>query len=406
MNIFFLLAITLVLIVYMLRKHIPLGFCMLTGGLLIWAVRSLEPAALGQAGAEMLSLPRTYDIIFALYFVMCLEIELRVSGVLSGMVGALKRIFSSVRVLLAVMPAFLGLLPSLGGARFSAPMVGELAKGLDLSADHQSAINYRFRHLFEYSSPLIPGMIMACSIADVPFSAFLKHLSWLTPVAFAAGWFVLIRPIHVVRQDVPQETREEKRHEDMDLLLALSSVVVTFLMVVLFDFSASVALGLITFLLFFVLMAMRRFVSAKDIWGGALDGKMLVNVIGILYFIQLLSVTNVLTEIVTAFQAAPLPVPVIIACVSFIIGQLTGMSQGHVAIVMPIVAAMGTGNLNLAGVAMVFGVAGQMLTPTHLCLVVTMDYFKAGFFGTLKPILLTELMILTIFSVYTYFTWA
>lgn len=217
---------------------------------------------------------------------------------------------------------------------------------------------------------------------------------------------MLIRPIHVVRQDVPQETREEKRHEDMDLLLALSSVVVTFLMVVLFDFSASVALGLITFLLFFVLMAMRRFVSAKDIWGGALDGKMLVNVIGILYFIQLLSVTNVLTEIVTAFQAAPLPVPVIIACVSFIIGQLTGMSQGHVAIVMPIVAAMGTGNLNLAGVAMVFGVAGQMLTPTHLCLVVTMDYFKAGFFGTLKPILLTELMILTIFSVYTYFTWA
>ena len=401
MNIFFLLAITLVLIVYMLRKHIPLGLCMLTGGLLIWAVRSLEPAALGQAGAEMLSLPRTYDIIFALYFVMCLEIELRVSGVLSGMVGALKRIFSSVRVLLAVMPAFLGLLPSLGGARFSAPIVGELAKGLDLSADHQSAINYRFRHLFEYSSPLIPGMIMACSIADVPFSAFLKHLSWLTPVAFAAGWFVLIRPIHVVRQDVPRCILKA-----FAALEALSSVVVTFLMVVLFDFSASVALGLITFLLFFVLMAMRRFVSAKDIWGGALDGKMLVNVIGILYFIQLLSVTNVLTEIVTAFQAAPLPVPVIIACVSFIIGQLTGMSQGHVAIVMPIVAAMGTGNLNLAGVAMVFGVAGQMLTPTHLCLVVTMDYFKAGFFGTLKPILLTELMILTIFSVYTYFTWA
>ena len=115
--------------------------------------------------------------------------------------------------------------------------------------------------------------------------------------------------------------------------------------------------------------------------------------------------TNVLNEIVVAFQSSPLPVPVIIGCVSFIIGVLTGMSQGHVAIVMPIVAAMATGNLNLAGVAMAFGVAGQMLTPTHMCLVVTVDYFKSNFFKTLQPILLCEIIILTVFSVYSYFTW-
>ena len=132
---------------------------------------------------------------------------------------------------------------------------------------------------------------------------------------------------------------------------------------------------------------------------------MFFNVLCILYFIQILTVTQVLQEIVTAFQSSPLPVPVIIACVSFIIGVLTGMSQGHVAIIMPIIAAMQTGSLNLAGVAMAFGVAGQMLTPTHMCLVVTVDYFKANFFKTLKPVLIGEVMLLTIFSVYTYFTW-
>ena len=88
-----------------------------------------------------------------------------------------------------------------------------------------------------------------------------------------------------------------------------------------------------------------------------------------------------------------------------IIGVLTGMSQGHVAIVMPIVAAMQTGSLNLAGVAMAFGIAGQMLTPTHMCLVITVDYFKANFFKTLKPVLLCEIIILTLFTAYTYFTW-
>ena len=154
-----------------------------------------------------------------------------------------------------------------------------------------------------------------------------------------------------------------------------------------------------------MLALVKRPVSVKEIFFGAFDLKMTLNICCILYFIQILSVTEVLGEIVAAFQASPLPIPVIIACVSLIIGILTGMSQGHVAIVMPIVAAMGTGDLNLAGVAMAFGVAGQMLTPTHVCLIVTIDYFKADLFGTLKPVLLGEILILTIFSFYTFLTW-
>ena len=164
-------------------------------------------------------------------------------------------------------------------------------------------------------------------------------------------------------------------------------------------------MGLVTLGLFIVLYFSNRAVGFKDVVWGAVDAKMFINVLCILYFIQILTVTNVLQEIVTAFQSSPLPVPVIIACISFIIGVLTGLSQGHVAIVMPIVAAMQTGSLNLAGVAMAFGVAGQMLTPTHMCLVVTVDYFKSNFFKTLKPIFICEIIILTIFSIFTYFTW-
>ena len=54
---------------------------------------------------------------------------------------------------------------------------------------------------------------------------------------------------------------------------------------------------------------------------------------------------------------------------------------------------------------MAFGIAGQMLTPTHMCLLVTIDYFKSDFFKTLKPILILEIMILSVFTVYTYFTY-
>ena len=405
MNIFALLIIAMAIIILMLRRHIPIGPCMLTGGLFIWLMKTPELHYLTQAFTETLSLPRTYDIIFALYFVMCLEIELRTSGALAGMVHALQKIFSSNRVTLAVMPAFLGLLPSLGGARFSAPIVEEASKGLGLTSDHQSAINFWFRHIFEFSSPIIPGMIMACNIAGVAYSEFIMHLCWLTVLMFSVGWFVLIRPIKTdsIKENAGSQAADEQGWQD--LWLSLSPVVLTFVLVVFFNMNASVGMGVVTAGLFLVLHFTKREVSLKDVIVGAIDMKMFFNVLCILYFIQILTVTQVLQEIVTAFQSSPLPVPVIIACVSFIIGVLTGMSQGHVAIIMPIIAAMQTGSLNLAGVAMAFGVAGQMLTPTHMCLVVTVDYFKANFFKTLKPVLIGEIMLLTIFSVYTYFTW-
>ena len=405
MNIFLLLAIAMALIIILLRRHVPIGPCMLVGGLFIWAMKTPSLHYLWQGLVETMTMSRTYDILFALYFVMCLEIELRTSGALAGMVHALQRIFSSTKVTLAVMPAFLGLLPSLGGARFSAPIVEEASKELPLTQEHRAAINFWFRHIFEFSSPIIPGMIMACNIAGVSYSDFIMHLCWLTVLAFAAGWLVLITPIKTDGMTSFQEDQEERSQNTQDLWLSLSPVVLTFVLVVFFNLNASVGMAVVTVGLFFVLRFTKRFVSLKEVALGALDWKMFFNVICILYFIQILTVTNVLQEIVVAFQNSPLPVPVIIGCVSFIIGVLTGMSQGHVAIVMPIVAAMATGNLNLAGVAMAFGVAGQMLTPTHMCLVVTVDYFKSNFFKTLQPVLLSEVIILTIFSVYSYFTW-
>ena len=405
MNIFLLLTVALTIIIVLLRFKIQIGLCMLASGLFIWALRSASPISLAQAFYETFTLSRTYDIIFALYFVMCLEIELRLSGSLTDMVKALRRMCSDVKILLAAMPAFLGLLPSVGGARFSAPIVEELGTGIKLSPEHKAAINFWFRHLFEFSSPIIPGMIMACSIAGVTFGEFISHLCWVTVLAIAVGWLILIRPIKIPAAQKVSETAAEIRHERNGLLLALLPVAAVFTVVVFGGLNASTATGVVVAAWVIVLTAVGRRVGVKEIFLGAFDLKMTLNICCILYFIQILSVTEVLGEIVAAFQASPLPVPVIIACVSLIIGILTGMSQGHVAIVMPIVAAMGTGDLNLAGVAMAFGVAGQMLTPTHVCLIVTIDYFKADLFGTLKPILLAEIILLTIFSAYTWLTW-
>ena len=73
---------------------------------------------------------------------------------------------------------------------------------------------------------------------------------------------------------------------------------------------------------------MKRGVSVKDVFVGAADWRLLLNVGCILFFIQLLEATGILHQIITCFEGSALPVPVIIALTSFVIGILTGMSQG------------------------------------------------------------------------------
>ena len=200
-------------------------------------------------------------------------------------------------------------------------------------------------------------------------------------------------------------TYEEILHERQALKLALLPIVSIFLIVVIGELTASISTGIVVAAMYFVLKLAGRGVEPEKIFFGAIDLKMALNIFGILYFVQILEVTDVLSAIVTAFQASPLPVPILITGVSLIIGILTGMAQAHVSMVMPIVTALNTGDLNLAGVAMVFGVAGQMLTPTHVCLIITLDYFKADLFNTLKSMLVCEFLVTAIFGAIAYLTW-
>ncbi len=405
MSIFIVILLAMALTLVLMRCKLPIGICIFGGGLFIWVCTNPDWRLITKAVEQMVTMSRTYDLVIALYLVICLEIELRKSGALAGMVQCLSRMFSSAKFTLAVMPAFLGVLPSIGGARFSAPIVQEAAKGMDVTAEDKAAINFWFRHIFEFSSPIIPGMILACGIAGVKIGDLIVHLGWMTIMAFILGWIVMVRPIKGAVNEVKEVTPEEKRREIVDFFVALGPVIANVVLMVAFELAASISMAIVVCSMVPVLYALNRPVSVKDIFVGALDWKLFANVGCILLFIQLLDTTGVLAQIVAAFKGSSLPIPVIIAIVSFIIGILTGLSQGHVAIVMPIVAALSMGDLDLVGVAMVFGVAGQMITPTHVCLTITVDYFKSDFFKTLIPVLIAQGALLVIFSVVSYFTW-
>ncbi len=403
MNSVFLVVIAaMILIVVLLRFKVLIGPAILSGGLLIWLFESRSFEKLWIAFTETLTMQRTWDLLLCLYFVMCLEVELRKSGSLHGMVVTLRNIFSSNKVTLAFMPAFLGLLPSLGGARFSAPIVQEASEGIAVDDEQKSAINLWFRHIFEFSNPLMPGVILACGIANVSIGDLIDQVGWVTILCFVLGWIFLIIPLKITDLEKATNTQHDRTIDWKSLVLAFGPIVTSFLLIVAFNVQAAPAMGLVVVAFIPLYFWFKRPISVKSVFTESLDKKLFFNVVCILYFIQLLTVIGTLDEIVSVFNNSSLPQAVIIACLSFIFGVMTGMGQGYIAIVMPIVALMAPGNIVLVGIAMVYGMAGQMVTPTHLCILVTVEYFKCRLWKTIGKCGVLSLLMVLIFSAWTY----
>lgn len=406
MNIFVIIIAAVLLIAIMLRLKAPVGVSVLGGGLLMWLLADRSLSTLTYSMQSALTQSRTYDLIFAFYFVMCLESELRLSKTLEGMVRELNHLFSSARLTTAIMPSFLGLLPSVGGALFSAPIVAQGLKDIPVTVETKAAINYWFRHVFESGSPTIPGMILAAGIAGVSLSSFVVHLLWFAIFFALVGWLLWLMPLKKYDQiGTSKQYNTESKTVISNTFLAISPIVINLLLMMAFDVSASIAMAIVAILLWPILHYLGRGVSLRSTFIDSINKKLFLNIACILYFISLLSNSGVLDQLVDKLNTSPLPLPVIFAILSLLIGLLTGMSQAFIAIVMPIANGVVPQDLYYMGLIMVFGLIGQMLTPVHLCFTISVNYFNASFSKVFLKVLLASTITLFGFTLVTYLTW-
>jgi hypothetical protein len=125
--------------------------------------------------------------------------------------------------------------------------------------------------------------------------------------------------------------------------------------------------------------------------------RMLLMVAGILVFQETLRISGSLPGISAFFAASGLPVFLIVAVLPFLTGFMTGMTIAYVGITFPLLLPlMGDGALFPGLLALAFGsgFAGVMLSPLHLCLVLTREYFNADITKVYRLLWLPSLLVL------------
>ncbi len=384
----------LVILVVLLRRKMFLGTVMAVGSLCLAILYRTHPMDFLEGIRTAFLAPISLEMIGTIVLTMILENILRKTETLKKMVMSLSRFLPDYRLVMATMPAVIGLLPSPGGAVFSAPMVSEASAAFGVSPERKALINYWFRHIWEYVSPLYPGVILAAGIAKISC----RELAIINaPFAISVVvWGFLLCFAGIRRSEgVKDVLLEGKWKAFVSFLLAFAPILLILVLVVVAGMGPVLSLGGVILTLFLL----HRY-SPRTVWTTLRESvsiRMLLMVAGILVFQETLRITGALSGVSTFFAVSGLPVILIIAVLPFLTGFVTGLTIAYVGITFPLLLPlMGHGALFPGLLALAFGsgFAGVMLSPLHLCLVLTREYFNADISMVYRLLLLPSLLVL------------
>jgi hypothetical protein len=353
---------------------------------------------------------------------LVLSEAMRQTGRLEQIVGLVNSFFRRPAVTLAALPALIGLLPMPGGALFSAPMVRQAA-GTDNPPDNNllSSLNYWWRHIWEHWWPLYPGVILAMSMTS---SDLLSFAGFQIPLGFfmCLGGLLILRALH---PDLHRVLPPPPRGTTRKLIQAIAPI--GCILIVWFcadiamktvlrssgshlpapsestrDFVSKFApllLGLLASLVFTLLSRPLPFKQAARLVMNKEMVPLLGLVLSVMIYQQMLQEVDAAKRIGSELTALHVPVTLVVILLPFIAGMLTGIAFGFVGVSFPLVLSLVAAMPDhpplrpYVVLAYASGHLGMMLSPIHLCYVVSNRYFGATFKGTFRHILAPSLLV-------------
>lgn len=391
MNLSLWLLLIFVAIVLLLDK-IDLYLLFLGAAIALGVIGNLTPLAIGKQFIQSLIAEKTIAVLLTLYLMSLYEVFLRRSGALGRLTQNFTKMLGDYRLTSAVMPAVMGLLPSPGGARFSAPLVAQTLEGQDLPKQGKAFINFWFRHIWEPILPVYPGTLMAAMLIGVS-PGTLAQLNWYIPVAMIIVGWVLVFGFSLPSIKFQNPSWNE-------ILLDLGPLIAVIIAGILIKTDFTVPIAIMLACTFIYVRQFKSLPSLNKLMGEALKWKMLAVIPAVYFFADVMSATGANKAVASSLMSLNLPPIVFFIVLPFIISLITGLTQASVGTALPLLMGLTTPatRVPMLDLAFIFAFAGVMASPTHLCLILSRDYFESKS-GALYSKLLPALTFISILPI-------
>jgi len=388
-------SLGLILLLNRLCRKLMLAVALATLLLAVWCGHPV--ASIGRIAWDRFAGLSNLFLMFVVLEVVWLSSQMSATGMMKDLVRAVRARVPQ-RAALAILPAVIGMLPMPGGAAFSAPLVDDCDTDNAIDPLLKTKVNYWFRHIWEYWWPLFPGVLLAMEISGIEIWRFILLQFPLGLLSAGLGYLFLLRR-------VPTRDRLEPRPPAhgpiLPLLTPIGVVVLVYALVmttcpVCARISRYLPMGLGLLVAMFVLQLLRPLDRAA--WRKILLSP---HPIGLALLVAVLRVYGAFIEaelpggellvarMRVEIDALGVPLVAMIMLMPFLCGISTGIAIGFVGGGFPIVLSLIGEDpamaVRLSTVMLAYGAGhmGQMLSPIHVCLLVTNEHFKTGLMRSL-----------------------
>lgn len=387
-------ALAIGVTVFLMQKKANIGLIMLLDAIFLAVGARLSASETGLAAWRAIRDESTITTLAILVLIMTVEYTMRETGMIRDLVDAVRDLIGNTRIVSAAMPAVLGLLPSPGGARFSCPMV-EGALGELGSPVERAYVNYWYRHVWMDAFVLYPGVILAASLTGM---SVIKLFLWILPfmvIHALSGYAVVLR-----RLPVKPIERTRSRGEPGRALFRAGGPILFIIAVymVLLPFIHDYALPVAG-----VLGVVGVFLYGRCGWKQILSAlkagfslKYIIMIVGVMVFREVLNASGLTETVVAWIGARGISPRWLFAFLPMLGGFGSGIAVSMVSLSFPVLIPLGLSASIPWIVAAVyaFGNIGNMITPLHICGVVSTEYFQAGMGRVYARVLLSEIPVL------------
>jgi len=375
------IGIVFFIVLLLTFKKVNLWIALLAGTFLLGFLFHLPFQSIGRDLFTSIIDTGTLLLLGAFIAILFFSSLLKETGRMAEILEGFRFIFKDIRVVIALIPAMIGLMPIAGGALVSAPMVVEGSDELKLSPERRTFINYWFRHVWQYTLPTYPSLILAATLLKVP----VRYLGWinlpLTLVAIVSG--ILFGFWRVSKstgaKPLSNTTAGLRLFYNLCPLLFGLILVVGFQVELAFAFGLAI-LGMIIFYKIgwpVVLKGLRESINME----------LLLTVAVVMGFKKVLESSGAIHSVSSVLLSSGVPLWLIAILVPLLVGLITGVTIAPIAIGFPVLIPLFQSDshfLNYMVLAFASGISGDLLSPFHLCLILTKDYFCADLKGVYR----------------------
>ena len=387
------LLAVIAVIIFLIRIKWKLEYIMLLASLLIGVLFGLSPVQIGKNFVLALVDPATLKLIGIIVLVYILSGVLRKVESLKDLVDSLQGLVKDYRLVLAFIPALLGLIPMPAGAIFSAPMVKDVGGRVGLTPEEELFVNYWFRHIWEFVWPLFPGIILFAGLLKVEIQEVIVVQFPLTIITVIVGF---IWEYKNLRKDTTPINKKDILFNLKKLFFGVWPILLIIVLVLGTKTDLLLSLLIVILSLIFINIKKLSLKILKEIVKNDIDLSVVILIASIMIFKRILQVSGGIEIIPEVFAKLGIHPFIVLFSIPFFIAIMTGVGTAALGIGLPVllpIIIQGEPNLYYAMLAFTGSFAGVMISPMHLCLVVTKNYFKADMAKIYKMLTLPLIII-------------